>query len=100
MCSSLLAANLLFDASVQLALAIMLPVVFLLIGIGLGCLVCRCRHRRRMDEINARERFLGYANGDILAEHVGDNTLQVYTSILLQQSPSLESSTQQSSQIS
>ena len=57
-------------------MAILLPVLLLIVGIPLIFVVCRWRHRRRMDELNARERFLSY-EGDIRAEPVGDSTLQV-----------------------
>ena len=65
-----------YDAQIELAMAILLPIILLLIGLPLVFLVCRWRHRRRMDELNARERFLTYT-GDLRAEHVGDSTLQV-----------------------
>ena len=66
----------LYDAQAQLAMAVMLPLLMLIIGIPLIFVLCRWRHRRRMDELNARERFLSY-EGDIHAEPVGDSTLQV-----------------------
>ena len=34
-------------------------------------LICRWRHRRRMDQLNSRERFLDYTPSEIHAEHVG-----------------------------
>ncbi len=46
-------------------------------GIPVVFLVCRWRHRRRMDQLNSRERFLDYNPTDLHAEHVGDSTLQV-----------------------
>ena len=46
-------------------------------------LICRWRHRRRMDQLNSRERFLDYNPSDIHAEHVGDSTLQVTVSVFL-----------------
>ena len=47
------------------------------VGIPMIFLICRWRHRRRMDQLNSRERFLDYNPSDIHAEHVGDSTLQV-----------------------
>ena len=46
-------------------------------GIPMIFLICRWRHRRRMDQLNSRERFLDYTPSEIHAEHVGDSTLQV-----------------------
>lgn len=68
--------SLIYSAQIQLALAILLPLLLLVIGIPLIFILCRWRHKRRMQQLNARERFLGYS-GDINAEPVGDNTLQV-----------------------
>ena len=67
------------DPHVQLALAILSPTLLLFIGCPLVFLLCRCRHRRRMNALSARERILGAynVNGDLTAEQAGDNTLQV-----------------------
>ena len=68
----------LMDSQVQLALAVVLPIFAVIIALPVILILCRVRHRRRMEELNVHERILDYSNGDGLrAEHVGDSTLQV-----------------------
>ena len=67
------------DPRIQLVLAILSPTLLLFIGCPLVFLLCRYRHRRRMDALSSRERILGAynVNGDLRAEQAGDSTLQV-----------------------
>ncbi|ELT90987.1 hypothetical protein CAPTEDRAFT_109715, partial [Capitella teleta] len=66
------------NTHMQLAVAILSPTLLLIVGCPLVFLLCRWRHRRRMDALTARERVLGAYdfNGDLRAEQAGDSTLK------------------------
>ncbi|CAH1789015.1 unnamed protein product [Owenia fusiformis] len=62
--------------SMQLALAVIVPFVAMVIIILIIVYCCRRWHRRRMDVLNDREAQLYLYNGEIQATQVGDSTLQ------------------------
>lgn len=74
-----------YAVQVQLGVSVALPLLVLVVGVPLVLWLCRRRHKRRMQELDARERFLHRCCHDdatagpngIQVQHVGEHTLQV-----------------------